>query len=70
MDIVKIKCNASKLIKYTYKTWGKAWSLTLWEEHRLRVFEKRVLREIFGAKRDWRRPHNKELCALHKLLFR
>jgi hypothetical protein len=28
------------------------WSLTLREEHRLRVFEKRVLRRIFGPKRD------------------
>jgi hypothetical protein len=27
-------------------------SLTLWEEHRLRVFENRVLRRIFGPKRD------------------
>jgi hypothetical protein len=39
------------------------WSLTLWEEHRLRVFENRVLREIFGPKRDevmeeWRKLHN------------
>jgi hypothetical protein len=28
------------------------WSLTLREEHRLRVFENRVLRRIFGSKRD------------------
>jgi hypothetical protein len=28
------------------------WSLTLKEEHRLRVFENRVLRRIFGRKRD------------------
>jgi hypothetical protein len=28
------------------------WSLTLREEHRLRVFENRVLRRIFGARRD------------------
>jgi hypothetical protein len=28
------------------------WSLTLREEHRLRVFENRVLRRIFGPKRD------------------
>jgi hypothetical protein len=36
----------------------------------LRVFENRVLRRIFGPKRDgvrgeWRRLHNKELCALY-----
>jgi hypothetical protein len=31
---------------------GETWSLTLREEHRLRVFENRVLRRIFGPKRD------------------
>jgi hypothetical protein len=39
-------------------------------EHRLRVFENRVLRRIFGLKRDevmgeWRKLHNKELCDLY-----
>jgi hypothetical protein len=39
-------------------------------EHRLRVFKSRVLRKIFGPKRDevtwkWRRLHNKELYALY-----
>jgi hypothetical protein len=33
----------------------ETWSLTLREEHRLRVFEKRVLRRIFGSKGDNRR---------------
>jgi hypothetical protein len=38
-------------------------SLTLREEHRQRVFENRVLRRIFGQKRDevrrsWRKVHN------------
>jgi hypothetical protein len=42
------------------------WSLTLSEEHRLRVFENRVLRRIFGPKRDevtgeWRKLHSEEL---------
>jgi hypothetical protein len=42
------------------------------EECRLRVFENRVLRRIFGPKRDevtreWRRLHNKELRALYCL---
>jgi hypothetical protein len=32
----------------------ETWSLTLREEHRLRVFENRVLRRIFGPKRDRR----------------
>jgi hypothetical protein len=45
-------------------------SLTLREEHRLRVFENRVLRRIFGLKRDgvtgeWRKLHNKELRDLY-----
>jgi hypothetical protein len=44
----------------------ETWSLTLREEQRLRVFENRVLRRIFGPKRDkaigeWRRLHNEEL---------
>jgi len=44
----------------------KKWSLTLGKEHRLKVFENRVLREIFGAKREevrgeWKRLHNEEL---------
>jgi hypothetical protein len=42
------------------------WSLTLREKQRLRVFENRVLRRIFGPKREevvggWRRLHNKKL---------
>jgi hypothetical protein len=46
------------------------WSLTLREEHRLRVFENRVLRRIFGAKRDevtgeWRKLHSGELHNLY-----
>jgi hypothetical protein len=48
----------------------ESWSLTLREECRLRVFENKVLRRIFGAKRDevtgeWRRLHNKELYTLY-----
>ena len=40
------------------------------EEHRLRMFENRVLRRIFGPKRDevtgeWRKPHNEELNDLY-----
>ena len=45
-------------------------SLTLREEHRLRVFENKVLRKIFVAERDeitgeWRKLHNAELYALY-----
>jgi hypothetical protein len=48
----------------------ETWSLTLREEHRLRVFENRVLRRVFGPKRDevmgeWRKLHNEELCDLY-----
>jgi hypothetical protein len=44
--------------------------LTLMEEHRLRVFENRVLRRIFGPNRDkvtggWRKLHNGELHGLY-----
>jgi hypothetical protein len=47
------------------------WSLTLREEHRLRVYKNRVLRRIFGPRRDkvagdWRKLHNEEL---HNLYF-
>jgi hypothetical protein len=47
----------------------ETWSLTLREEHRLRVFENRFLWRIFGPKRDevtgeWR-LHNKELNDLY-----
>jgi hypothetical protein len=44
------------------------WSLTLREEHRLRVFENRVLRRIFGPKGEedgWRKLHNDELHSLY-----
>jgi hypothetical protein len=48
----------------------ETWSLTLREEHRLRVFENRVLRRIFGPKRDevtgeWRKLHSGELQHLY-----
>jgi hypothetical protein len=44
--------------------------LTVREEHKLRVFENRVLRRIFGPKRDgvtggWRKLHNEELHNLY-----
>jgi hypothetical protein len=46
----------------------ETWSLTLREEHRLRVFENRVLRRIFGLKVNemtvgWRKLHNEELIG-------
>ena len=48
----------------------ETWSFTLREESRLRVFENRVLRRIYGPKRDgvtgeWRRIHREELNDLY-----
>jgi hypothetical protein len=47
----------------------ETWSLTVREEHTLRVFENRVLRRIFGPKSEedgsWRKLHNAELHNLH-----
>jgi hypothetical protein len=54
------------VVLYGYETW----SLTLREEHRQRMFENRVLRRIFGPKknevtREWRKLHSEELHTLH-----
>jgi hypothetical protein len=54
------------VVLYGYETW----SLTLREEHILGVFENRVLKRIFGPKRDevtgeWRKLHNEELHDLY-----
>ena len=48
----------------------ETWSLTFKEERWLRVFENRVLRRIFGPKKDevtgeWRKIHNEELNDLY-----
>jgi hypothetical protein len=48
----------------------ETWSLTLRKEKTLRVFENRLLRTIFGPRRDemtvdWRKVHNKELHNLY-----
>ena len=48
----------------------ETWSLTLREERRLGVFENRVLRKVFGPKKDevtgeWRKLHNEELNDLY-----
>jgi len=50
----------------------ESWSLTSREERRLKVFENRVLRRIFGSKRDevtgeWRKLHNEELNDMYRL---
>ena len=48
----------------------ETWSLTLREERKLRVFENKVLRGIFGPRRgevtgEWRKLHNEELNDLY-----
>jgi hypothetical protein len=53
-------------MKFINEHQNKYWYLTLREEHRLRVFENRVLKRRFGPKRDeitgdWRKLHNEEL---------
>jgi hypothetical protein len=55
----------------------ETWSLTLREDHRLRVFENRVLRIIFGSKvlevtGEWRKLHSEELhiCTHPQILGR
>jgi hypothetical protein len=58
-----IKIRKTRLILPVVLYGCETWSLTLRKEHRLRVFENRVLRRIFGPKRDevtggWRKLHN------------
>jgi len=48
----------------------ETWTVTLREERKPRMFEKRALRRIFGPKRDevtgeWRKLHNEELNDLY-----
>jgi len=64
---LKIKIYRTIIIRIVYGC--ETWSLRLREECRLRVFENRVLRRIFGPKRDevteWRKLHNEELNDLY-----
>jgi len=64
---LKIKIYRTIILPVLYGC--EAWSLTLREERRLRVFENMVLRRIFGPRRDevtgeWRRLHNEDLNDL------
>jgi hypothetical protein len=67
----KLKIRICKTIILPVILYGcETWSLTLRDEYRLRVFENRVLRRIFGPKGDevtgeWRKLHNEELCYLY-----
>jgi hypothetical protein len=69
--IKNVKVRIYKTIILAVVRYGcETWSLTVREEHKLRVFENRVLRRIFGPKRDgltgrWRKMHNEELHNLY-----
>jgi hypothetical protein len=62
---INLKIKILPVVLYGCETW----SLTFREEHRLRVFENRVLRRIFGPKSEedgsWRKLHNDELHSLY-----
>ena len=64
-----VKIKIYRTIIFSVVVYGcETWLLTPREEYRLRVFENRLLRRIFGPKRDevtgeWRRLHNKELLS-------
>ena len=67
-----IACNYKVIILPVVLCGCETWSLTLREERRLRVFENRVLRIVFGPKRDevtgeWKKLHNEELSDLYSL---
>jgi hypothetical protein len=66
-----VKVRICKTIIFPVVLYGcETWSLTIRAEHKLRVLENRVLRKIFGPKRDrvtggWRKLHNEELHNLY-----
>ena len=75
--IQKLKIKIYRTIILPVVLYGcETWSLTLSKERRLRVFENRVLRRVFGPKRDevtgeWRKLHNEELsdvCSLPNIV--
>jgi hypothetical protein len=65
-----LKIKIYKTVILPFVLYGcETWSLTLREEHGLRVFENRVLRKVFGPKREedgpWRKLHNDEFHSLY-----
>ena len=68
-----LKIKIYRTIMLPFVLYGcEIWSLTLREERRLRVFENRVLRIVFGPKRnevrgEWRKLHNEELSDFYSL---
>jgi hypothetical protein len=72
--IEKLEIKVHKTVILPVMLYGcETLSPTLREEHRLRVFENRVLRRIFGPKREeersWRKLHNDELHSLYSHLI-
>jgi hypothetical protein len=68
--IKNLKIKIYKTVILSVVLYGcETWSLTLREEHRLRVYENRVLRRIFGPKREVdgsrRKLYNDELHSLY-----
>jgi hypothetical protein len=66
LAIIRRRTIISPVVLYGCETW----SLTFREKRRLRVFENRVLRRLFGTKRDkvrgeWRKLHNEGLHDLY-----
>jgi len=67
-----LKIKIYRNIIFPFVLYGcETWSLTLREERRLRMFETRVLRRIFGPKRDevtghWRKLHSEERNDLYR----
>jgi hypothetical protein len=66
----KLKIKIYKTVILSVVLYGcETWSVTLSEERRLRVSDNRVLRRIFGPKREedgsWRKLHNDELHSLY-----
>jgi hypothetical protein len=65
-----LKIKIYKTVIFPVVLYGcETWSLTLREEHRLRIFENKVSRRIYGPKREedgsWRKLHNDELQSLY-----
>ena len=67
--IINIKTLRTVILSFILY-WYENWSLTLKEEHLLRVFQNKVLRRIFGPKRDkvageWRELYNEKLNEMY-----
>ena len=73
LTLIKVKDQIYRTIIFPVVFYGcETWSLTLREERRLRVFANRMLRRVFGPKRDevtgkWRKLHNEELSDRYSL---